>query len=160
MADTTSTKAVFKLVATSSSKIKSLTIQNGQLIFIQDLGRIAFDYNDKRVFYNQIVELETEAERGDLESPLNGYYFVLDTGILWHYNDAWNQITGEPADIVFIGVELPTLGQANKLYANTTEGTENISVWNEELNAYVVVADKTQEVTNDDILNLFGLTST
>lgn len=155
MADTTSTKPVLKLVATSSSKLRNLVIKNGQLIFLQDVGRIAFDFNDKRVFYNQIVELETEAERKDLASPLNGYYFIIDTGILWHYKDAWTQITSEPKDIVFIGVELPTLGQANRLYANTTEGAESISVWDENLGCYVVVADKTQEVTIDDILELF-----
>ena len=62
MADTTS-KSVLKLIATTSSKIRDLVIENGQLIFIQDLGRIAFDFKDKRVFYNQIVELDTEAER-------------------------------------------------------------------------------------------------
>ena len=45
--------AVMSLVATSSSKIRQLTIKNGQLIFIQDVGRIALDLNNKRVFYNQ-----------------------------------------------------------------------------------------------------------
>lgn len=154
MADTT--KNILSLIATSSSRVKDLVIKNGQLIFIQDVGRIAFDFNNKRVFYNQIVELDTDAERISLESPLNGYYFVIDTGILWHYNNEWVQITSAPEQIVFIGVELPTLGQANKIYANTTEGAENISVWDEKLGAYVVVADKTQEVTESDILGLFN----
>ena len=70
--------AVMSLVATSSSRIRELTIKDGQLIFIQDLGRIAFDYKGQRVFYNQIVELETEAERQTLDNPLDGYYFVID----------------------------------------------------------------------------------
>ena len=78
MTDTT-TKSVLQLVATTSSKIRDLVISNGQLIFIQDLGRIAFDFNDKRVFYNQIVEVETEEDRLALENPLNGYYFVIDS---------------------------------------------------------------------------------
>ena len=52
--------AVMNLVATSSSRVRELPIKNGQLVFIQDVGRIAFDYKDTRVFYNQIVELETE----------------------------------------------------------------------------------------------------
>lgn len=155
MADTTSTKTVMSLVATSSSRIKDLVIKDGQLIFIQDLGRIAFDFKGKRVFYNQIVELETEAERQSLENPLNGYYFIYDEACLWFYKDGWVQITEKPQEVVFIGVELPQLGQANKIYANTTEGFENISVWDEELGTYVVVADKTQEVTDNDILSLF-----
>lgn len=154
MADTTS-KSVLKLIATTSSKIRDLVIADGNLIFIQDLGRIAFDFKGKRVFYNQIVELETEEERLALSSPLSGYYFVISTGCLWHFSSEWTPITGVPQEVVFIGVELPELGSANKIYANTTEGSENISVWSEELGTYVVVADKTQEVTDDDILGLF-----
>lgn len=154
MADTAS-KSVLKLIATTSSKIRDLVISDGQLIFLQDLGRIAFDFKGKRVFYNQIVELDTEAERLNLENPLSGYYFVIDSGCLWHYQNEWTPITEKPEQVVFIGVELPELGSANKIYANTTEGSESISVWNEELGAYVVVADKTQEVTESDILNLF-----
>ena len=154
MADTT-TKSVLKLVATTSSKIRDLIISDGQLIFLQDLGRIAFDFKGKRVFYNQIVELETEADREALENPLNGYYFVIDSARLWFYKDEWIPITEEPQEIIFVGVELPELGQANKIYANTTEGAECISVWDEERGEYVVVADKTQEVTAQDILELF-----
>ena len=60
MAETNTTKSILSLIATRSSRIKDLVIKNGQLIFIQDLGRIAFDFNDTRVFYNQIVELEED----------------------------------------------------------------------------------------------------
>lgn len=155
MADATSTKSIMSLIATTSSRIRDLVIKDGQLIFIQDLGRIAFDFKGQRVFYNQIVELKTEAERLALESPLDGYYFVIDEACLWFYQNEWIQITEKPENIVFIGVELPELGQANKIYADTTDGAENISVWDEELGRYVVVADKTQEVTVDDILDLF-----
>lgn len=155
MADTT-TRSVLQLIATTSSKIRDLIIKDGQLVFLYDVGRIAFDYKGQRVFYNQIVELDTEAERLTLENPLSGYYFIIDTGCLWHYQDEWIPITERPEEVVFIGVELPELGSANKIYANTTEGAENISVWSDELGAYVVVADKTQEVTNDDILGLFN----
>ncbi len=154
MADT-NTKPIMSLIATTSSRIRDLVIKDGQLIFLQDLGRIAFDFKGNRVFYNQIAELDTEAERLALESPLDGYYFIIDTACLWFYKEGWIQITGKPNEIVFVGVELPELGQENKIYVSTTEGSENISVWNEELGAYVVVADKTQEVSEDDILELF-----
>lgn len=155
MADTT-TKSIMSLVATSSSRIRDLIIKDGQLIFIQDLGRIAFDFKGKRVFYNQIVELETEAERLALENPLDGYYFVIDEACLWAYKNGWIQITEKPKEIVFVGVELPQLGQANKIYANTTEGAENISVWDEELGRYVVVADKTHTMTPEEVVALFN----
>ena len=118
--------SIMSLVATSSSRIRELVIKDGQLIFIQDLGRIAFDFKGRRVFYNQIVELETEADRQALDNPLDGYYFVVGSACLWFYKDGWIQITEKPDNILFIGVELPQLGQENKLYINKEE--QEISV--------------------------------
>ena len=154
MADTT--KSIMSLVATSSSRIRDLVIKDGQLIFIQDIGRIAFDFKGKRVFYNQIVELETEADRLALEQPLGGYYFVIDTACLWMYKNGWIQITDRPQEILFIGVELPQLGQANKLYVDITDGAECISVWCEEINGYKVVANRTYSMTKEDVIALFN----
>ena len=152
MADMTA-KSILSLVATTSSRIKDLIIKDGQLIFIQDLGRIAFDFKGKRVFYNQIVELNTEAERLALDSPLNGYYFVIDEACLWFYQDEWIQITEKPKEILFVGVELPELGQQGKIYVDTDD--REISVWDEETDKYIVVSNYTEEVTAEDINNLF-----
>ena len=156
MAETNSLKNVLSLIATSSNKIRSLPIKNGQLVFIQDLGRIAFDFNDKRVFYNQIVELNTEAERLTLTSPLSGYYFVIDTGVFWFYKDEWIQITEKPKEVVCIGVDLPELGQAKDdvLYVNKAE--KEIAVFDKELNQYIIVSNYTNEVTDADINSLFA----
>lgn len=151
MADTT--KKITRLIATSSSRIRDLIIEDGNLIFIQDLGRIAFDYKGKRVFYNQIVELNTEAERLALDSPLNGYYFVVSSACLWAYKDGWIQITEKPDNIVHIGVELPALGQDGKIYVDVDD--MEISVWDEENGKYITVANYTQEATNSDIESLF-----
>ena len=153
MADTTAAKSVLSLVATTSPRVKDLVIKDGQLIFIQDIGRIAFDYKGARVFYNQIVELDTEAERQDLDSPLNGYYFVIDSACLWFYDGEWIQITEKPQDILLVGVELPELGQQGKLYIDT-DGRE-ISVWDEETDKYIKVSNYTEEVSTEDIEDLF-----
>lgn len=156
MADANSTKNILSLIATSSSRIKDLVIKDSQLIFIQDLGRIAFDFKGKRVFYNQIVELQTETERTKLNSPLSGYYFVIDTAVLWFYQDGWMQITGRPQEVVSIGVELPELGQAkdNVLYVNKVE--REIAVFDSDSNEYIIVSDRTNEVTDADIEHLFN----
>ena len=130
----------FSIVATTSDRVKELVIKNGQLIFVQDKGRVAFDFKDKRVFYNQITELDTEYDRASLSTPTNGYYFIIETAVLWFYQDEWIQITTPPEDIVFIGVELPELGQSKTLYVDKTN--KEISVWDETNNEYVVVADK------------------
>ena len=152
MADTT-TKSVMSLVATSSSRIRDLVIKDGQLIFIQDLGRIAFDFKGKRVFYTQIVELETEADRLALEQPLDGYYFVIDSACLWFYKSGWIQITEKPQEIVQIGVELPQLGQQGKLYVDTDD--REISVWDESTNEYLKVANYCGSISTEEIKNLF-----
>lgn len=154
MADLTS-KTILSVCATISSKVKNLVIKDGQLIFIHDTNKIALDYNGKRTFYNQITEIESEAERQSLLAPISGnYYFVVDTAVLWTFNGGWKQLTTPPEEIVFIGTdELPELGQKKTLYVSKSQ--KNISVWDEETKSYVAVADYTNEATADDIKNLF-----
>ena len=57
------TKAIASIIATVSKKIPDIAIQNGQLIFVQDSRMIALDISDKRVFYNEIVQLDTDDDR-------------------------------------------------------------------------------------------------
>lgn len=144
----------FKVIATSSSRIRDLVIKDQQLIFIQDSGRIAFDFKGKRVFYNQIVELNTEAERLELENPLDGYYFVIGSACLWRYKNGWIQITERPKEVLFIGVELPELGQEGKLYIDTED--REISVWDEDTEQYITVSNYTGSISSDEIVALFG----
>lgn len=157
MADTT-TKQVLSVIATTSERVTDLAIKNGQLIFVQDMGRIAFDFKEKRKFYNQIEELDTELARKELESPVNGvYYFVIETAVLWTYrNNEWVQITSKPNEVVFIGTEFPELGKEQTIYANTTDGNEHIAIWDEESSDYKIVADKTQSMTPEEVIALFN----
>lgn len=52
------TKREFKIVATTSERVEELDIKDGQLIFVRDKGKIAFDFNNARVFYDNGNELE------------------------------------------------------------------------------------------------------
>jgi hypothetical protein len=52
------TKREFKIVATTSDKVESLGVKDGQLVFVQDKGRVAFDFNGTRVFYDHSDELD------------------------------------------------------------------------------------------------------
>lgn len=52
------TKREFKIVATTSERVEELEIKDGQLIFVQDEGRVAFDFNGARVFYDHSNELD------------------------------------------------------------------------------------------------------
>ena len=153
MADLT-TRTVLSVCATTSGRLPDLAIKNGQLIFIKDKRRIALDFGDSRIFYNQIEELVTDAERIELASPVIGsYYFVIETAVLWTYQGKWIQLTTTPEEIVFIGVELPKLGSANKLYVN--KKNKEISVWDNEKNGYVTVANATGTISESDIDSLF-----
>ena len=153
MADLT-TRTVLSVCATTSSRLPDLTIKNGQLIFVQDKRRIAFDFGDKRKFYNQIEELTTDADRIALESPVVGsFYFVIETAVLWTYQEEWIKLTTTPEEVIFIGTEMPELGSAKKLYINKTK--KEISVYDSEVKKYVVVADKKDAVSESDIDSLF-----
>lgn len=148
-------KQMMSIIATTSERISDLVIKNGQLIFIYDMGRIALDYNGKRTFYNQVIELNTEQDRLEIE-PSNGkYYFIIETGVFWRYFNEWKPLTSNSENTVFIGNELPSLGSAGVLYADTTEEAECITVWDEEKQCYKVVADKTQTISVAEIVALF-----
>lgn len=154
MANEVNNTAPFKVIATTGSRLKDLVIENGQLIFIKDKSRIALDFNNKRTFYNQITELDTDYDRVSIDNPSYGYYFVIETAILWFYENEWIQITYPPDEVIFIGTELPELGQKNKLYIN--KNIKEISIWDEGTNNYVAVSNYTDEISDEDIEKLFS----
>lgn len=155
MADIT-TKPILSVCATVSSRVKNLVIKDGQLIFVQDSNRIAFDFGGKRRFYNSIITLDDDFERSTYEAVNGQYFFVIDTAVLWTYQDEWIPLTTPPDEVIFIGTELPELGQAKKLYVNKKTGNENIAIWDEDTNNYKVVATKTQSISEEEISSLFA----
>lgn len=148
------TKPILSVCATTSSKVKDLVIKDGQLIFVHDNNKIALDFGGKRTFYNQITELESEQARTSLLAPITGhYYFVIETAVLWTFQGGWKQLTTPPEEIVFIGTEFPELGSAKKLYVN--KSNKEISIWDDSASEYVVVADTTQTISEEEISLLF-----
>ena len=146
---------IMSVVATTASRLPDLSIKNGQLIFVKDKQKIALDLEDKRTFYNQIVVLQTETERTSLLAPISGlFYFVIENAVLWTYEQHWIQITTPPEEIVFIGDSIPELGNNKTAYINPNAKT--ISVWNSDLEEYLVVADKTESISDEEILQLFS----
>lgn len=147
-------KNVLSVIGTVKSRLPDLSIKNGQLIFVQDGNTIALDFNGKRKFYNEIIQIDTEEQREEILAPVQGaFYFVINTAILWTYQSDWIQITTQPKDVVFIGVELPLLGSEKTLYVDSTN--KNISIWNSTKQEYEIVADKTTEITREEITSLF-----
>lgn len=153
MADTTG-KEILSVIATTGSRLSDLPIKNGQLIFIHDRQRIALDHDDKRKFYNCIVTLQSESERQGLLAPVDGlFYFVVGTAVLWTYSNGWIQITSPPKDVIFIGTQLPELGQENVLYVD--KNNKEISIWDSGNQSFSVVAEKTEKITEAEINALF-----
>lgn len=51
-------KHLLSIIGTELNKLQDIAIKNGQLIFLKDKGRIVFDLNDRRTFYdNEWVQL-------------------------------------------------------------------------------------------------------
>lgn len=100
------TNVKLSVTTTTDSRLPSLEIKNGQLIFVKDAQSIALDYDDKRTLYKQIVILQTETERTSLLAPISGlFYFVEETNKLWRYQSGWIQINITPDDIESISEE-------------------------------------------------------
>ena len=157
MADNTmsTTSTVLTVVATTGERVRELPIRDGQLVFVHNRNRIAFDHKGKRTFYNQVEILSTEYDRSLIESPMDGYYFCVDSAIFYEYADGnWIARTKNSEEAVFIGDEYPSLGQlSGKLYVN--KSAKEIAVWEEDKNEYLVVSNHTAEITEEDILSLF-----
>lgn len=151
MADT---QTVLSVIGTIKSRLPDISIKDGQLIFIQDVSTIALDLHGKRNFFNQIVELSTDEQRQSLLAPVNGiFYFVVNTAVLWTYQQKWIQITTPPKEVLIIGSQFPQLGTENTLYINPED--KSISIWDAKSSAYDVIADKTQTISTEEIQSLF-----
>lgn len=142
---------ILQFIATTGNRLSDLPISDGQLIFVQDKNKIVLDYNGDRKFYNDIEIINTETSRKQL-TPINGrFYFVIETTILWFYQDKWIQLTSTPENYVFIGVDLPEIGSESKLYVNKNK--HNISVWDN--GSYITVGEVTGSIQNSEIDALF-----
>lgn len=159
MADNLTTTPILSLYATTGERIKELAVSDGQLSFVHDLHEIALDFNGKRTFYGQIERIATDSERVSILAPISGrYYFVVETAILWIFENEWVQVTTRPDDIIFVGSELPELGVKNKLYVSTSNGSENLYIWDEDLDDYKVIVDIAGKADKADTLAGYGIT--
>ena len=107
-------KTILKAYSTVESKLPTLPLEDGQLIFVYDKKKIILDNRGVRTVYEQIQTIETEEQRNDLLAPIDSFYFVIETSILWRYtNGHWNQITTSPQE------------QIDRI---ATEGTKQVKV--------------------------------
>lgn len=78
----------------SSATLSTVPIVDGQQIICIDNGMQFIDFDNTRIMITNIITLKEDMERTSMSSPSNGkFYFVKETNILWHYNNAWIKLT-------------------------------------------------------------------
>ena len=139
------TTAPAKLYFTTASKLPELEIANGQIIFTSDTHTVYLDMKGHRYSYSTITVFEFDAERLNWLAPVEGFYFVIESGVLWRYNvgkySGWVQITpSNPEPVQFYdSVEiLPPEGVENTLYCT------NNAIYNWQGQSYHMIANKSQ----------------
>lgn len=134
---------ILTVYTTVSERINDLPIVDGQLIFLSDLKLIYLDLNGQRLSYNVIQSLDTDEQREQLPHPIEGYYFVENTGIMWRYKDKWTQITdGDAPHYIYNNSEsnFPTLGKDGLLYATD----DAVYRWDKYTQSYQCISNKTE----------------
>lgn len=126
-----------KFIATTSNKVESIKVTSGQLIFSRDDRVIYLDSDLGRTSFQQIITLVSEQQRLNLTAPLEGFYFVKETCLLWNYIDgAWVRISDEPETYAYDSKEkFPSNGKKGKIYIDTTNA--KMYLWNELNSDYV-----------------------
>lgn len=125
-----------KVYHTISSRLDQLEIQNGQVIFVEDLHSIYLDMGGQRAKYDGIPLLATEEDRLAYQNPVAGLYYVILTKALWLFDgEEWNQINeqSEPQVIFQQDGTWPDGGQRqnvlyigdNGIYTYTENGEYN-----------------------------------
>ena len=125
-----------KFIATTSDKMSSIEVRSGQLIFSRDDRIIYLDAENQRTSFQQIITVVNEETRQNLVSPVQGFYFVKDTKVLWNYeNSIWTPITEKPKEnLVFANYEdFPEVGEEKVLYVDK----DNIYQWHNDIQDYV-----------------------
>lgn len=123
-----------KFIATTSDKLSGIKVTSGQLIFSRD-DRVIYLDTDVRTSFQQIITVAKETTRPNLVSPVEGFYFVEDTAVLWRYKDGvWTALTSTPNEtLVFANREnFPAIGKTHVLYVDETKFYQ----WNEDTKDY------------------------
>lgn len=112
--------ASMNFYSTTGAKLNNIAVIDGNIIFVRDKRKIYVDAKGERTEYSSIITLIDDATRVGMANPLEGFYFVKETEVLWRYDRRWKALTAKPESntIYLDGDEesLPTIGQDKTLY--------------------------------------------
>lgn len=77
--------AQMKLIYTTAEKLNSLSLTDGQIIYVPNDNIIALDMRGQRFIYKTIRTFTTDAERLNAVFISPGFYYVEETNIIWRY---------------------------------------------------------------------------
>ncbi len=75
--------AIVNFIYTTSAKLNDLPVEDGQIIFAPDMQTICLDMSGQRFYYQTIKIFETDEERTSTPFPIQGFYFVQETEVIW-----------------------------------------------------------------------------
>lgn len=88
--------ALTKSIDTIKSKLGTIPVSTGQVIYLSDTEELYFDSsNGTRIQVRDLIILETEAERTAIIAPLTKLYYVKNERMLWVYSGVWMPLTSE-----------------------------------------------------------------
>lgn len=140
--------AIVKCYSTVGSKLAQLPVSDGNLIFVKDTRTIYLDMNGLRIGYTDIQILSTEEDRTSILAPIEGFYYVENTDIIWRYKGGWRQVTPDNLKPLFFGEysDFPPVGKENILYISDDATYK----WDSLTSTYICISNKTAWTTLGD----------
>lgn len=134
--------AIVKFYHTTQSKLAQLPVSDGNLIFVTDTKKMYLDINGNRLGYQDIQVLPTETDRTSILAPIEGFYYVEETNILWRYKEGWKKVTPDNLSPLFFGAyeDFPPTGNSNVLYISDDATYK----WDSLTSTYICVSNKTE----------------
>ena len=144
--------ANIKYYCTTLAKIDEIPVEVGNLIFCEDARKIYLDTENGRTNYDQIMCIPFESQRIPMTRNLvSGFYFILDTNILWRLDDVtWIPITEKPTEMVVYGTlaTFPRPGRLGVIY----ETDNHLYHWVPDSESYVDFCNSSiQWITEDEM---------
>lgn len=134
--------AIVKFYHTTQSKLAQLPVSDGNLIFVTDTKKMYLDINGNRLGYQDIQVLPTETDRTSILAPIEGFYYVEETNILWRYKEGWKKVTPDNLSPLFFGAyeDFSPTGKSNVLYISDDATYK----WDSLTSTYICVSNKTE----------------
>ena len=134
--------AIVKFYHTTQSKLAQLPVSDGNLVFVTDTKKMYLDINGNRLAYIDIQVLPEESDRTSILAPIEGFYYVEETNILWRYKEGWKKVTPDNLSPLFFGAyeDFPPTGNSNVLYISDDATYK----WDSLTSTYTCVSNKTE----------------